>query len=309
MLEPGTGERIALHFGWPAGLRIEVATFWERSRRRGELAREHRGHSRHEIRTERAAGGALRIRTLHDPPADDGGPVETRLDARVSSLMPDYVVGGEGDFLGIVDVERLRDDLRLFLRDLFPGGPQGVDGDALVDGLTREDLLESAAAGEWNWLVGAWAGGDLEIGAVYAYDEPGTLAALGGAAVRTHHRFTLLGRTSCRDDGRGAECVELAIRSEADPVDIERAIDHATAPGAGPPVRGRQGGAPDHEVIEELSVLTEVRLITEPHTLLPHRFEQTRATQGRALAGGAPVEFEQREQKIVHYRYPAAPRR
>lgn len=55
--------------------------------------------------------------------------------------------------------------------------------------MINEETLLASVAQEWNALVGAWAGAELEIGAEYGLSHEEPLALLGGALVPYDYVF------------------------------------------------------------------------------------------------------------------------
>jgi hypothetical protein len=303
-LEAPAPEVVQLRFDWPAGLLIHVDAQRERTRREGDKATQEHSSARFDIRTERAADG-LRVR--HETVRTDGD----ALDARLSSLVADYVVGPRGDFIGIVDVERLHNDLRLFLEQLTRSDApfSSVDVDAFIEQIASVPELERAAAERWSYIVGNWNGAGLELGAVYTHVEAEILPLLGQIRGQMNYAFSLRRRVPCQADGlapsdleararTAQDCVEVVLRSESDAEDVQRAIEDWNA-----------GLLPDERVhtrVDSLQIVNERLLITEPASLLPHRFEESSMRRLMGIERGEVVDMEEGERHVVRYRYPEA---
>ncbi len=138
--------------------------------------------------------------------------------------MPDYVVTTTGEFVGVHDLPAFQTKLRAFLLEFFP---KDVDSNILpqVQALfSSEAFLNSRAAEQWNAVVGAWAGAELELGAEYTYSSKEPVPLFPGEQVLMNYSFSAKRLVPCHRSGVDRSCAELEMRSTADPEDTKRMI-------------------------------------------------------------------------------------
>ncbi|MGH7520202.1 MAG: hypothetical protein ACREMI_02875, partial [Gemmatimonadales bacterium] len=108
--------------------------------------------------------------------------------------------------------------------------------------------------------------------------------------------FVAQGRVPCRPADAERRCVELESRLYHDKDAIRSALDSVMA----------QVVSSDSAGIEDYEVETEMRLIAEPATLIPHLLVVSKRVTIRARsAQGAREEATQAETKTTRYEYPA----
>jgi hypothetical protein len=179
----------------------------------------------------------------------------------------------------------------------------------LPDGADRAVLLalgtvRAEAEEAWNLAVGFWTGADLALGETYALESSAEIPLLPGLRAQQAVEFEVRRRVPCTAGERALRCVEATLRAAPDRAAIERAsgplLSRVLAPDAARP----EDGAKD------LSVESELVLVTDPETLLPRRVVWTKAVRlGAADEGPARAERIDRSEWDYRYPAPAPPRR
>jgi hypothetical protein len=169
-----------------------------------------------------------------------------------------------------------------------------------VPAQARQQLLQIAPAtfekearDGWGALVGVWAGNDLEIGADYVMEGEAPVAVLPGERVRIDTRLRAERRLDCPGTGRPG-CLELRLRSVPSAEDTDRIINAIIA---------KLGVTNFPASLSDLSMVTEVSLVTEPDRLLPHRLEVKRTTKAAVANGEKRLHGERVDTATWTYRY------
>jgi len=140
--------------------------------------------------------------------------------------------------------------------------------------------IEARLEQTWKLLVGAWAGRELPLGATYAATAPESIP--GGGTLRVRIAIQADGRVPCRRTDHEARCVRVQLQSQPE----ERAAD-ALVPTLLAVLAPDRKIAPDEIVPAVASIVTSAVVVTEPDTLIPHRFVLRRRY---ILAGSTPTE-------------------
>lgn len=289
---------VQLRFAWPAA--AEVQATQRRTRRRT-------GHApsttttRFTQRLERR-DGALRISTAGTTWEGDApyrgppGAVDGVMRAAETVVQ---VVSPEGEFQGLEGVEALRPAMARLLEGSVP--PEQVER-ALG---FAEAAMQAQAREMWNLAVGFWIGADLELGERYGMRTEAEVPLV-GAKTEFEQEFSLRRRVPCSARHPEEKCVELTLRSAPDPAALPALARAVVAQLAGPDAKLPA------EALRELVVENELLLVTEPETLLPHRFVWTRSVRA-TIAGedaeGEPRVLEQVDRSEADYRYDPPPRK
>lgn len=154
--------------------------------------------------------------------------------------------------------------------------------------------LQKEAQDAWGALVGVWAGNDLEIGADYVMEGEAPVAVLPGERVRIDTRLRAERRLDCPGTGRPG-CLELRLRSVPNAEDTDRIVNTIIA---------KLGVASFPASLSDLSMITEVSLVTESDRLLPHRLEVKRTTRATVANGEKRLQGERVDTTTWTYRYP-----
>ncbi len=294
---PSRAEVVSLRFAWPVPARARVT------------------YRRTRLRTGRPRGTFMARYEALAEPTPEGLRVTTRAttwrgdlpfaralaaDAIRASEAVVQRIGTEGEFLGLDGVEALRPVLARVLDDAKVPPEQAERALALALAETRVEAEEL-----WNLAVGFWTGADLRLAETYAMQSEAELPLLSGVRAVQAVEFSVRRRVPCAAAERAPRCVEAVLRSVPDRAAVERAAPQLLArvlpPGAEPP----EGAAKD------LAVESELVLVTDPATLLPHRLVWSKAVRLGARDDG-PADAEQVDRAEYDYRWlppETAPRR
>ncbi len=256
----GVGTSLRFRFDWPDGL---VGRCRSRRRVAGSGRPEPEREVTFRVRVEREAD-EVRVLTDDLAAADDRLLGEDALGPLVEVVEPDgryRAARGVGDAVAGSAA----------LRDRSP---------AETARAVRE--IEGRLAETWKLLVSAWAGRELPLGATYAATAPEAMP--GGETVRVRIAIQADGRVPCSRADAAGGCVRLRLYSQPE----ERASDALVGPLLAILLPGA-GLAPDDVVAEVASIATSAVVVTEPDTLIPHRFSLRRRY---ALSGSTPGEPE-----------------
>ncbi|WP_242355613.1 MULTISPECIES: hypothetical protein [unclassified Anaeromyxobacter] len=287
---------VRLRFAWPAA--AEVQATQRRTRHRTGLPPS-TTITRFTQRLEQA-GGALRISTRGTSWEGDApypGPpaaVDGILRAAESVVQ---VVSPEGEFVALEGVEALRPGMARMLEGSVPDD-QRERALAFAEAATQAQAREM-----WNLAVGFWIGADLELGERYGMRTEAEVPLLGTRA-DFEQEFSVRRRVPCSARDHEERCVEITLRAAPDPAALPGLARAVVAKLAGPEAR-----LPE-DALRELVVENELVLVTEPATLLPHRFVWTRSVRATvAEGGGEPRVLEQVERSESDYQYGAPARK
>lgn len=261
MAATGVGESVRLHFAWPHGLEGRC-----RSRRRvaGAGPAEPERALAFRVRVERQ-GDEVRIVT------DDvaGGPAGTSF---VEIVEPD------GRYRAAHGVEDAVEALR------------GVSGEVDTPAGQAARSVEAQLAQTWKLLVGAWAGRQLPLGATYAASAPEALP--GGESVRMRIAIQADGRVPCRRGAASAGCVRVRLSSQPEEPAPQALVPSLLA-ALGPGIDARV------LIPEVAAVMTSAVVVTEPDTLIPHRFTLRRRLVLRGRTPDEPHLARERAEEIT----------
>jgi hypothetical protein len=109
-------------------------------------------------------------------------------------------------------------------------------------------------------------------------------------------QFEIVGRVPCIENSNSKDCVELHLVAAPDEAALKALLKKMMDMAINLPA----GNAP---VFEEMKVETEITLIAEPATLIPHWYSQTKTTGGSFRAGNERGSFSQVEEQTATYTY------
>ncbi len=293
---PAAEERIVrLRFAWPAPLRARVTYRKTRVSPAGRTA----FTARYETRVEAEEDG-LRI-TARGTSWRGDLPFRRPLAKQAIRASEAVVqrVGRDGEFRELVGVEAMRPVLARVLEDAKVPPEAAERALALALGAMRAEAEEA-----WNLAVGFWTGADLALGQTYALESASEIPLLPGVRAPQAVEFGVRRRVPCAAGERAPRCVEATIRSTPDPAALRRASDALLARLV-PADEERPG-----EAASRLSAQSELVLVTDPGTLLPHRMVWTKAVRlGGEEDGKARAELADRSEWDWRYLAPAPPPR
>ena len=149
---------INLAFAWQPGMKAQVTSTNTRTRVADERTTR-TVTSSHTLRVD-PQGDRLRVRFI-DPNIDLGNgakalPADARaqLAAQVASLLPDYIVSKDGEFVTIHDLPAFQKRLSSFLKSVFPAETDSGALQQVEALLGSEEFLNAQAAQQWADTAG-----------------------------------------------------------------------------------------------------------------------------------------------------------
>lgn len=291
----GSGERIVLRFAWPEGLSASVESEYRKRSTGGSRDEERSATGTYRLAVAARDDGLLRIvaegpriLSMNDravPLAALAERPELLASFQVVGLFPPtLVVGSDAEirsFEGLAGAsEQLHERLGKGLQD-----PRARE---LLRAAMQARLSPEASAGVaeevWRLSVAMWEGAELELGRVYEVVQEST----------TVH-FAAAERTPCPVPASSDACIRLEASFTLDPeLLLEQYQSQAES------LLDSVGEDLGPDAIREASDVTEVEVVTEEATLLPHR---VRIFDRRAAVLRDGRTTERTIEKIFRYRY------
>jgi hypothetical protein len=227
--------------------------------------------------------------------ADSGSEEVIGVNEQLSAMIPPIIVSTAGAFVRTDNIAGLKAKMDSMLAPVR-NDKLTPELRALLANLTSESTLNAMAAQNWNAGVGIWVGADFELGAVYESEEPAPIPFFPGEILPMVTQFEIVGRVPCIEDSNSKDCVELHLVAAPDEAALKALLKKMMDMAINLPA----GNAP---VFEEMKVETEITLIAEPGTLIPHWYSQTKTTGGSFRAGNERGSFSQVEEQTATYTY------
>ncbi len=267
-------EVVSLHFGWKPG---HVADVVERRERLSGGTSVGAAELRYRLAV-RAEGDALVVDRSEEPgPPPPGALVVPEPSIRITR---------EGAFAGVVDEGALRERTRAALTAQL--GERASEGAALIASATQPELLRARAQGDWNLLIESWLGGRaFALGGVYQLSAKEERP---DGALQLRYEIGASRRVPCSASETRLRCVELGMRWSPIAEHAERALRAQLA-----------GAIPAEAKLTEPALRTEVLLVAEPGTMLPHSYRFRRTYSGTAENGAVRERFEIAERSERSY--------
>lgn len=115
-------------------------------------------------------------------------------------------------------------------------------------------------------MVGVWAGRTLRQGEVARWTEKQTAPIAGEPMLAFQYQAEFLGHVACSAGASAQTCVELHLIAEVSKEDLRELADA---------VRSSLPAAAEGTGVEYPELRIELRLVTDPDTLLPYRYRQS----------------------------------
>jgi len=195
--------------------------------------------------------------------------VNASLQPLMSVLFPSFVISPKGRFLRLENPQQVVADAKSLAESSKLTKDTGQLG-IRITSTAGENISADSIAGElalgWDMMVGYWSGGSLATGKLLQFrlpaaDQPQTVVVYDGTS-------RLVGHIACGDGEAPDGCVALEMTLKADPAGYTSWLQAhppvvAETAGTKTPLFNVTGG--ESEVI--------VRLVAEPTTLRPRRFQ------------------------------------
>jgi hypothetical protein len=293
---PRGAEAVRLRFSWPQPAEAHVT--YRRTRTRTG-AKPSTFLARFRSRAERDGEG-LRIATSETSwQGEFPFPAGAAADAIRASEAVVQRVGADGEFLGLEGAGAMRPVLRRTFEELKVPPEQAERAVALA-----EASMHGEAEELWNLAVGFWIDADLELAEAYVMDTEAELPFAPGVRAASAVEFEVRRRVPCAAGERAARCVEVTLRETPERAAVDRAAKTILGRLAGPEA------ALTPEASRDLSVESELVLVTDPATLLPRRIVWTRSARtGGGESGGPALEAVDRSEYDYRWSPPPAPKR
>ncbi|MDT8340856.1 MAG: hypothetical protein RQ751_05020 [Longimicrobiales bacterium] len=275
-----SGETVSLRFAWPPGITADVVS--ETSRVRGdEVLHALRITSVMEVLEGEDGGLVIQYRDseLVEPDAAPAAVEDpaTRFMRALAEQDLDYRVGGDGELLGIGNLDRIREVMERELGQMLHQldslvAEDGADGSVrevaanlrgMMDQALSEETLAQGFAEQWSGMVGFWVDADLDLGVTYTVSSREASPLIPGLILPMEMEFGVEERVPCHADAAPDSCVLLSILSIPDPEVAGGAV--------GERLRGLFGATVDFRILT-FTQESEMRVVAEPATLLTHSF-------------------------------------
>ncbi len=292
--EPGAGtDTVRFRFDWPDGteatvgytrvIEREEGTPASRIEIEGEYTMHVHGHPSGLV-VEHLDPLATRFRSAPALPPDDPRRI---VYSTLGMLDAHWVVSGDGELLGLAAVEALAGSVVDALRPL---GLDEASLEAVVAEVTSETQLMGNARDLWRAMVGAWADLDVAVGETFTTQGEEANPIVPSVVLPYLHEYRLVGMEPCA--APGGRCAHLELVSFPDPHELTRVMSDAL----------QQMGLPQMS-FERLVQLSQVTLLTDPATLLPHEVVVSKRVNGFLLDGGERKIFRRGDSTRLSFTY------
>ena len=282
----GAGTPVGLTFAWPANTTATVEAEHSKLVITPEGRKATTGGLRYRMRVLAHKDGRLIEYDNFEPVgATLAASEQSALAETLSAFMPSLVVANTGDFLRVGDLTTIRAAIRELIdtaRRKAPAGAVPPNLQAILDGLSSEEVLSQVAAAEWQTFVGAYVGFSGTIGEMTEFDSEEPSPMVPGLTVPMRTTFGARERVAC-EAGRAADsCVVMLVRSVVAPGAMQAILKRLLEG-----MKGLEGVTYD-----SFDVTTEVLTTLEPSTMRPYQVTRTKTAditvtipgQGRANA-------------------------
>lgn len=288
--EGPAGPELTLQFAWPEGVTAKVRSDQRKSRGGQEFERS----VVTEKRSWERSGSELLIRATEvDVEGDD------QRATMLEQMTPptDVVDATTGRFLRLDDVDAAVSALQSAISE---GGEGAANSDAMTALL--KSTLVSAAESDWDNAVGFWVGRTVTIGRGGKEERIGP-GLPGSERMKLTYAYRAERAIPCNGRSLEQKCVLLTVEVTPDREQLpeigNRFIQAMEA------AAGREGA--EAPPISDFQLTTHLELVTEPQTLLPHRFlKKVAMTVEFDIPGRGKVKMEQAESDEAVYTYDPA---
>ena len=208
---------------------------------------------------------------------------------------PDFQVGEDGSFKGVVDVNgfsaRRSAATEALIRERASADEsvRRLEGHALhaTKVAFAPQLIDAEVTQNYALQTGMWVGATLEQGVWYELSAPLSLPGAPQIVVTHRLEFAYTRQVACTSESTDRACVEIVIHATPDQEALAAAVQNFPAPAD----------------VLQYTVTTYVRLVTDPETLLPH-VRETRRYWYLALGDPSDEALFESERLVSSVRYP-----
>lgn len=180
-----------------------------------------------------------------------------------------FKVSAKGEFVGVRNAKgfatRLIASTDKSIRASAPAGDRARSAVEDLAAKTAVDfspgMLEADAAQNYQLETAMWVGATLEQGVWYEISAPMFLPGMSEFVVEQRIDFAFTRKLPCAAGAAVRKCVEIVIRATPDPESLGHVLEDL-------------GGAPPNSLFADYFASTEVRILTDPATLLPYAREE-----------------------------------
>ena len=182
-----------------------------------------------------------------------------------------YVISGEGELLSLEGVAKTAEAVRTALAPMLESvqnTPETAQLVGMVEAALSDEAMLASVADQWSSMTVMWAGQELEEAAVYGFEleEPNPLAPT--LLIPMSVEISYQGRVACEEGGSASDCVLLEFRSYPEPEAFAAFLQSF--------IEQLVPEAATRSVDYDFEQLNSITVVTEPDTLVPHRFSTSR---------------------------------
>jgi hypothetical protein len=292
-----SGDVVATSFAWPVGTEGAVTTYQRMLRAGDGTDSDIVVEGSYDFRVEAHDQGILVRHTnfvttnfASVPALAPDNPLSL-LYTRLGSITPNYVVSERGELLRVEGVEEMRDGMREVLGPLLDSLPdQAAEVEGMFQQVTSAEYLFGQLVEQWNLMVAFWIEAELEVGAVYEFEDQAPSPLFPQQLIPFHYEFAAAERVPCEPSTADNACIRFEFRSVPDPQTV---ADMVAA------LMKQLGAIGDDSQIEDLQQENLVSLIADPTNLLPYRWEMSQLMRLTGSENGARTEVT----RSTEYRY------
>ena len=263
-----------LTFNWGSELDADVFAIREDFAFRGDSERVSRLEAQFHLHAQRQGDrymlvfSELRMK-LDDKPITENA--EPALFGPITGLVLSYEVASNGDFVRLLDLERLRSySERSYFEQNEKLPPEKrlsqQEAEEAMKSTSSREVLQVAPARTWGALVQMWAGVTMTEGKPLT-SESSVIIPVINAPLTVHSQFELVRREACTSGARDKACVRLRATSRPDANQVADASRK---------LKESRGGRAESLAANAMQVEDRYEVLTEPGTLRPRWAEWVR---------------------------------
>lgn len=263
-----------LTFNWGSELDADVFAIREEFSFKGDSEKVSRLEAQFHLHAQRQGNryalvfSELRMKLDDKPVPENANPA---MFGPITGLVLSYEVAPNGDFMGLLDLERLRAYTeRSYFEQNEKQSPEKrlsrQDAEEAMKSTSSRDVLQIAPARTWGALVQMWAGVTMTEGKPLT-SESSVIIPVINAPLTVHSQFELVRREECVSGQRDKKCVRLRATSRPDAMQVADASRK---------LKESRGGAAESLAANAMQVEDRYELLTDPATLRPQWAEWVR---------------------------------
>jgi len=263
-----------LIFNWGAELDADVFAVREEFSFKGDSEQSSRLEAQFHLHAQRQGDryrlvfSELRMK-IDDKPITENA--EPAMLGPITGLVLSYEVASNGDFISLLDIERLRSySERNYIEQNEKRAPEKrlsqEESELAMKATSSREALQVAASRTWGALVQMWAGVTMTEGKPLTSEASVTIPVI-NAPLTVHSQFELVRREACMTGERETRCVRLRATSRPDPIQVADASRK---------LKESRGGRAESLAANAMQVEDRYEVLTEPGTLRPRWAEWVR---------------------------------